>query len=140
MFVHTFDFSALYTTIPREKNRRLVKRNHFTLKMVSNVTSVSLEARNNLFCQTSNKRNKVVLKTWSHQYFKLVLDNIFVLYGWLIFQEIPGISMGTNCAPLLFDLFFYLYETEIIQKTHQRQDNACFVLHWVTLFMWKWLP
>jgi hypothetical protein len=32
------------------------------------------------------------------------------------FQQVVGISMGTNCAPLLVDLFLCSYESEFLQK------------------------
>ena len=35
------------------------------------------------------------------------IDNIFVECGGVIFQQVIGIPMGTNCAPLLADLFLY---------------------------------
>ena len=31
------------------------------------------------------------------------------------FQQVIGIPMGTNCAPLLADIFLYSYEAEFIQ-------------------------
>jgi hypothetical protein len=36
-----------------------------------------------------------------------LIDNIFVVFGNQIFQQTVGIPMGTNCAPLLADLFLY---------------------------------
>ena len=33
-----------------------------------------------------------------------------------MFQQTVGIPMGTNCAPLLADLFLYSYEAEFIQN------------------------
>ena len=45
-----------------------------------------------------------------------LIDNIFVEFGGLIFQQCTGIPMGTNCAPLLADLFLYSYEAEFIQN------------------------
>ena len=33
-----------------------------------------------------------------------------------VFQQIIGIPMGTNCAPLLADIFLYSYEAEFIQS------------------------
>ena len=38
------------------------------------------------------------------------------MFGEQIFQQIIGIPMGTNCAPLLVDLFLYSYESEFIQS------------------------
>ena len=43
------------------------------------------------------------------------VDNIFVVFGGKIFQQIDGIPIGTNCALLLFDIFLYSYEAEFIQ-------------------------
>jgi hypothetical protein len=43
-------------------------------------------------------------------------DNIFIVFGNQIFQQTVGVSVGTNCAPLLADLFLYSYEAEFIQK------------------------
>ena len=37
---------------------------------------------------------------------------------WIVrysFQQIVGIPMGTNCAPLLADLFLFSYESEFLQ-------------------------
>ena len=39
-----------------------------------------------------------------------LIGNIFVEFGGRIFQQTIGIPMGTNCAPLLADLFLYSYE------------------------------
>ena len=43
-------------------------------------------------------------------------DNIFVSFGGTLFQQVVGIPMGRNCAPLLADLFLYSYESEFLQK------------------------
>jgi hypothetical protein len=34
----------------------------------------------------------------------------------IIQSQVVGIRMGTNCAPLLSDLFLYSYESEFLQK------------------------
>ena len=41
-----------------------------------------------------------------------LIDNIFVMFGGRAFQQTVGISMDTNCAPLLADLFRYLYKAD----------------------------
>jgi hypothetical protein len=35
---------------------------------------------------------------------EFLIDNIFVSFGGTLFQQVVGIPMGTNCAPLLTDL------------------------------------
>jgi hypothetical protein len=47
---------------------------------------------------------------------EFLIDNIFVSFGGTLFQQVVGIQMGTNCAPLLADLFLYSYESEFLQK------------------------
>ena len=47
---------------------------------------------------------------------EFLVDNIFAVFGGKVLQQIVGIPMGTNCAPLLADIFLYLYEAEFIQS------------------------
>jgi predicted cation transporter len=72
----------------------------------------------------------------SHSFYDSKLCELFLLRGFLIchavgwyielknqkfdggilFQQVVGIPMGTNCALLLADLFLYSYESEFRQK------------------------
>jgi hypothetical protein len=47
---------------------------------------------------------------------EFLIDNICVSFGGTLFQQVVDIPLGTNCAPLLDDLFLYSYESEILQK------------------------
>ena len=47
---------------------------------------------------------------------EFLVDNIFVVFAGKVFQQIVGIPMGTNCAPLLADIFLYSYEADFIQS------------------------
>jgi hypothetical protein len=47
---------------------------------------------------------------------EFLIDNKFVSFGGTLLQQVFGIPMGTNCAPLLADLFLYSYESEFLQK------------------------
>ena len=47
---------------------------------------------------------------------EFLIDNMFVSFGGTLIQQVVGIPMGTNCAPLLADLFLYSYESEFLQK------------------------
>jgi hypothetical protein len=47
---------------------------------------------------------------------EFLIENIFEVVGGHVFQLSVGIPMGTNCAPLLADLFLYSYEVEFIPK------------------------
>ena len=52
-----------------------------------------------------------------------LIDNIFLMFGGRVFQQTVGIPMGTNCAPLLADLFLYSYEADFIQSLLQRKEK-----------------
>ena len=39
--------------------------------------------------------------------FTVLLDNIYIRFGSKLYRQIVGLPMGTNCAPLVADLFFY---------------------------------
>jgi hypothetical protein len=43
-------------------------------------------------------------------------ETISLLVRIWIMEKSVGIIMGTNCAPLLTDLFLYSYEAEFVQK------------------------
>ena len=47
---------------------------------------------------------------------EFLVDNIYVRFGGQLFRQMVGIPMGTNCAPLLADLFLYSYENEFLDK------------------------
>ena len=40
---------------------------------------------------------------------EFLVDNFFVVSEGKVFQQIVGIPMGTNCAPLPAEIFLYLY-------------------------------
>ena len=50
---------------------------------------------------------------------EFLVDNIYVRFGGQLFQQIVGIPIGTNCAPLLADLFVYSFENEFLDKLVQ---------------------
>ena len=39
---------------------------------------------------------------------------MYVQFGDMVYQQIVGIPMGTNCAPLIADLFLYCYERDFM--------------------------
>ena len=45
----------------------------------------------------------------------LLLDNIYISFGTKLYRQIVGILMGTNCAPLVTDLFLFCYERDFMK-------------------------
>ena len=47
---------------------------------------------------------------------EFLVNNIFVVFAGKVFQQTVGTPMGTNCAPLLADIFLYSCEADFIQS------------------------
>ena len=47
---------------------------------------------------------------------EFLIDNIIVRFGGCLFCQVIGIPVGTNCAPLLADLYLYSYKNEFLDN------------------------
>ena len=56
--------------------------------------------------------------------FDYFLDNIYIKFGNKLYKHISGIPMGTNCAPLVADLFLFCYKRDI--STSLSDDNQAY--------------
>ena len=45
-----------------------------------------------------------------------LLDNIFIPFGTKLYRQLVENPMGTNCAPLVADLFLFYYEREFMMS------------------------
>ena len=56
-----------------------------------------------------------------------MLDNIFIRFGIKLYRQVVGIlPMGTNCAPLVADLFLFCYERDFMMSLSD--DNQADVI------------
>ena len=46
----------------------------------------------------------------------MIIDNSYILFKTEVFRQIIGIPMGTNCAPLLANIFLHMYEKKFITR------------------------
>jgi hypothetical protein len=93
------DFSTLYSTLPHDKLKTRLKE----------AIHKAFNHRNYGSTYFSNKIQKDKTCYSEEQVISMLeflIDNIFVSFGGILFQQVVGIPMGTNCAPLLADLFF----------------------------------
>ena len=104
----TYDFSTLYTTLPhnliKEKLTELIEQTF------NREGSLYLACNDKIAFFTSEQPKRY--KLWSCQRMcdalHYLLDNIFIRFGSKLYRLIVGIPIGTNCAPLVADLFFIL--------------------------------
>ena len=47
----------------------------------------------------------------------------YVQFEGMMYQQIVGISMGTNCAPVMADLFLYCYERDFMSHLHKSKRH-----------------
>ena len=112
----TYDFSTLYTTLPhnliKDKLIDLIER---TFQREGSPYLVCKD-RNAFF--TSEKPKNY--HAWSCQNvcdaLTFLLDNIFIRFGTKLCRQVVGIPMGTNCAPLVADLFLFCYERDFMMS------------------------
>ena len=45
-----------------------------------------------------------------------LLDNIYIRFGSKLYRRNVGIPMGTNCVPLVADMFLFRYETDFMKS------------------------
>ena len=55
-----------------------------------------------------------------------LLDNIYIRFGNKLYRQIVGIPMGTNCAPLVANLFLFCYERDFM--TSLSDDNQADII------------
>ena len=110
----TSDISTLYTTLPhnliKEKLTELIEQ---TFNREGSLY-LACNNKNAFFTSEQPKRYKL----WSCQKMcdalHYLLDNIFIRFGSKLYRQNVGIPMGTNCAPLVADLFLFFYERDFM--------------------------
>ena len=121
----TYDFSTLYTTLPhtliKDKLIDLIER---TFQREGS-PYLACNDRNAFFTSENPKK----YHAWSCQNvcvaLTFLLDNIFIQFGTKLYRQVFGISMGTNCAPLVADLFLFCYERDFMMSlSDDKQANV----------------
>ena len=51
-----------------------------------------------------------------------LLDYIYIRFGTELFRQIVGNPMGTNCAPLVADLFLFCYERDFMKSLSEESN------------------
>ena len=66
----------------------------------------------------TREKKRIGYKLWSCQNVCEALiylfNNIYIRFDTKLYRKIAGIPMGTNCAPLVADLFLFCYERDFM--------------------------
>ena len=112
----THDFYTLYTTLPhnliKDKLIDLLKE-PFREKAL---LTLHVMTEMHFLLQKNLKK----YHAWSCQNvcdaLTFLLDSIFIRFGTKLYRQVVGIPMGTNCAPLVADLFLFCYERDFMMS------------------------
>ena len=138
MSVQTFDFSTLYTSIPHDLLKSRISNlvhNAFRKKDRSvRYTNIKVKKAHGYFNHDINGSGDNMYSADNIcKMIEVLIDNIFVQFGGCLFHQVIGIPMGTNCAPLLADLFLYSYEKQFLDNMTKsghrrlaRSFNLCY--------------
>ena len=109
--ISTWDFSTLYTSTPHDK---LKIRIYELLELVfTTVNRRYIAVRyNSVLWTDDNTKNKGYYFTCRRlsNAIDYLINYIFIYFGSNVFKQVITVPMGTNCAPLLADLFLHTYE------------------------------
>ena len=136
--VQTLDFSTLYISIPHDLLKSRISNlvhNAFRKKDGSiRYTHIKVTRAKEYFTHDINGSGHGIYTADNIcKMIEFLIDNIFVQFGGHLFGQMIGIPMGTNCAPLLADLFLYSYENEFLvnmirsgQRRLAKLFNLCY--------------
>ena len=129
--IKTFDFYTLCTTIPhsklKDKLRELVQLCFIKKNGQRRYKYLALGRDRSYFVKHHSVSTKTFSETDIFNMLEFVIDNIFVIFGGRVFQQTVGIPMGTNCVPLLADLFRYSYGPDFIQGLLKKNEKKLLI-------------
>ena len=83
---------------------------------------IACNERQAFFTSADTKRYKLLSYQNMCEALIYLLDNIHIRFGTKLYRQIVGIPMGTNCAPVVADLFLFCYERDFLTSlSHVKQ-------------------
>ena len=114
----TYDFSTLDTTLPhhliKDKLIDLINQTFIRENTQYLVCFFTFDVYNNHNLWSCQKVCDALV---------YLLYNIFIRFATKLYRQTIGIPMGTNCAPLVADLFLFCYERDFM-KSLSRENQA----------------
>ena len=114
----SFDFSTLYTKIPHDQLKTHMSRlidDAFTCRNAKYIEVHSTYASLSSGASTSNKDSLCLMVQQVIDLFNYLINNIYIQVGSVVFKQAIGIPMGTDCAPLIADLFLFSFEFDFMR-------------------------
>ena len=114
--ISSWDFSTLYTTIPHSDLKHSIKSLVFKVFEKNRFKKLVITSRNAFFSEVVNDGQHAFEYDEFIELFEYLIDNIYIRFGNYVFRQVIGIPMGTNCAPLLANLYLFYHEYAFLMK------------------------
>ena len=118
--INCFDFSTLYTNLPISNLKIVLEKLIIKMFLHSGHKYINVNSNkkqsfwSEKYCTQNNWKSYTVESLISSINF--LLDNTFIKFGPFLFQQIQGIPMGSNCSPLLADLYLSWLEFDYMKN------------------------
>ena len=110
----TYDFSTLYTTLPYNLiKEKLINLIEWTFKREGS-PYIACNERQSFFNSGDIKQYTLLSCQNVCEALIYLLDNIYIRFDTKLYRQIVGFPKGTNCAPLVADLFLFCYERDLM--------------------------
>ena len=114
--VDSFDFSTLYTKIPHDLLKTRMAKLMDDAFSCRNANTIQISKTNAYWSSSMPDSPTDLTAPQVIRLFNFLIDNIYIQVGSGVFQQAIGILMGTDCAPLIADLFLFSFEFDFMKK------------------------
>ena len=121
-YVSTWDFSTLYTNIPHKDLIDRLSKLIISVFKKTGHTYVNVRTHKAFFSSKIYQGYQNWDVTRFIELLEFLIGNIYVKFGSTLYQQHIGIPMGTNCAPLLADLYLFTYEYDYMQRLIKKKE------------------
>ena len=112
----SYDFSTLYTSIPHGSLKANIQTLIEEAFKVRGASYISLSKSGKCYWAQAQNAYINIDRYKLGEMVEYLVDNIYVQVGNKVFRQCIGIPMGTDCAPLLANLYLFYYEFKYMRQ------------------------
>ena len=110
LHMDSFDFSTLYTKIPHDSLKSNLKDLIQEAYKIRGAKFLCVRDSGTTYWSVSRSTHRDIDEKELFDMLEFLIDNVYIEVGNKVFRQRVGIPMGTNCAPLIANLFLFFYE------------------------------
>ena len=115
----SYDFSTLYTSIPHAALKEALESLIQEAYKVRDSEYIVADTNGNAYWSdvpSTSSAKYSINEDMLIAYVEYLIDNIYVSIGNRVYRQCIGIPMGTDCAPLVANLFLFYYEYKYMRN------------------------